>query len=943
MSVSRRLLALVCAVLVLLYSADAARAAITQVAASVAQQLVPTNSTLTIPVPAGTVAGDVLLAQVTGSANPLIITPPAGWTLIRSNSQNLLAAGITQALYYRVATGSEPASYTFTLSVAAWVAGSMITFRGVNTTTPVLGHAGQGGVLLLATAPAVAGCPAGAMQVGFFGFNTGALGLTIGAGQTPYATTTTNALLGVTILNGGVILGSAGSCTAVTTLAVNVTANVAQQVVLNPSPVPAPTIHHFEMNPPTTGITCKAQSITIKACMDAACSSVYNGAVTATLAPAAGWRTGAVQVLASGSGVVPFQPLTAGTYTLSVTASTPALASGGGTTCPTGGDGTCTIRVYDTALAFSTPNLVAALNSPTITVSALGTDPQTKQCIPEFASVTRAVSFWTSYTNPASGTRALTLIANPAGSATSTVLATSSPGTAVSLAFNASGQAQIQLNYPDVGQLALNAAYTGTLANNDVGLSMTGSSSFITKPYTLVLSNIRRTSDASAPPANPTTASSPLFARAGESLTMTVTAQNALGAATPNYGRETPAHRAVLISSLVAPAGGSNALAQPAAGVSQFGGYFANGSYSSGATTLTDLVWNEVGILRLTPHVASASGLGYLGLGDLGSGDGSVLTASANIGRFAPHRFMLSSPGLVNRQALGCSPASPFTYLGEAMRLQGQLTAVAVGGTTTTNYDSALGFAKLGSASALGIAAANVNGGTITPLSARLTTGGAAPSWSGGTTTLLQTATVARTSAPDGPFLNARLGIAPTDSDATALAASALNLDAQNSGSASHASLGTTQLRAGRLKLSNALGSDQLDLPVPAQLEAWNNGFTRNTLDNCTPVVPAGIGVATFGNYLGGLNSSNLGASRLQFGTPPQLASQGRVGVTVTRPGTAVRGSADLTFDLDANGYGYLKGYVAGGNYTATLQPWARVTFGGYDLKQPLIFIRENY
>ncbi|GAB3248876.1 DUF6701 domain-containing protein [Chitinimonas naiadis] len=932
-----------CALMLLMLSAAQGFAAITEIAATTAISSNATALAIAVPVPAGTVSGDVLIAQIAASKASETITAPAGWTAIRSNSQTLLSAGMTQAIFYRVAGASEPASYSFSLSSATWVAGSMITFRGVDNSSPIFGHSGAGGVLLLSTIPAIASCPAGTMQVALFGFNTGALGLTIGAGITPYATTTTNPVLGVTILNGGKLLASAGSCPSLTTLAVSVTANVGQQVALNPA-VPPVTIHHFELNPPITGLTCKPANITIKACMDAACSSVYNGAVLVTLSPLTGWTNGVAQTLISGTGTYPFQPMSPGSYTLSVSSSTPAFSNT--TTCPSGGNGSCTIQVYDSGLVFNPPsytlpNMVAGINSSTITVAALGADPATQQCVPSFANVSRVVSFWAAYTNPNSGSKAVSLTANPAGVASTAALGGSAPGTPFVLAFNGSGQAQIRLNYADVGQLSLNAAYTGTLLNGDLGLSMSGSGSIVVKPYTLVLSNIKRTSTGAAPPSNPTTASSPLFARAGDALTMTVTAQASGGAVTPNFGKETPTQGAVLIAGLVSPVGGTLATAQTTAGASQFGGYLLNTGYSGGAATLTDLAWNEVGIMTLTPHVGSISGLGYLGIGDLGSGDGSVLTASANLGRFAPHHFSVSSPVLSNRADLSCVPASSFTYLGEPLRAQMQLTAQAAAGQTTRNYDGTLGYAKLVSSASLGLDAIDITGAIRTPFAARLSVTSQAVSWASGVATAATLFSIARATAPDGPYLNVYAGIAPVDSDSTALASSALNLDTTNSGSLNHLSLGTSVLRYGRLKLSNALGSDQLDLPIPAVVESWSNGFTQNRNDNCTLITPNGVGVASLGNYQGGLNASNMGISHVSYGAT--VANQGKIVLSLLRPGANVRGSVDLTLDLDAYGFSYLKGVAAGGNFNVSLMPWARATLGLYDLKQPLIYLRENY
>ena len=74
------------------------------------------GKTATAPVnrPSGVVANDLLVVGLTfdkGSAE--IISPPAGWTLIR-RTNNSTDNGI--ATYYKVAGVSEPSSYTFTLT-----------------------------------------------------------------------------------------------------------------------------------------------------------------------------------------------------------------------------------------------------------------------------------------------------------------------------------------------------------------------------------------------------------------------------------------------------------------------------------------------------------------------------------------------------------------------------------------------------------------------------------------------------------------------------------------------------------------------------------------------------------------------------------------------------------------------------------------------------------
>ena len=97
------------------------------------------TATLQISVPSGRQANDLLLATVT-VAGGQTVTAPAGWTLVRSDAS---ASALRQAVFYRVAAGSEPASYTFSLSGARTAGGGMALYRGVSTTTPIEANSGR--------------------------------------------------------------------------------------------------------------------------------------------------------------------------------------------------------------------------------------------------------------------------------------------------------------------------------------------------------------------------------------------------------------------------------------------------------------------------------------------------------------------------------------------------------------------------------------------------------------------------------------------------------------------------------------------------------------------------------------------------------------------------------------------------------------------------------
>jgi hypothetical protein len=94
---------------------------------------------LPIATPAGTAAGDVLIA---GVAEHEIgrITAPAGWTLLREDK---VQGDVWLWMWYRVAGGSEPAEHVWEVPDKA-ANGAILDYRGVDTASPVVASAGQG-------------------------------------------------------------------------------------------------------------------------------------------------------------------------------------------------------------------------------------------------------------------------------------------------------------------------------------------------------------------------------------------------------------------------------------------------------------------------------------------------------------------------------------------------------------------------------------------------------------------------------------------------------------------------------------------------------------------------------------------------------------------------------------------------------------------------------
>src|SRR5678810_1476683 len=88
--------------------------------------------------PTGTVSGDVMVAHLIDEGNHTI-TPPSGWTQI-DNQLVTSGSSIRAASFYKVAGGSEPSSYTWTITGHTYTEIDIISYSGVDNTTPINAH-----------------------------------------------------------------------------------------------------------------------------------------------------------------------------------------------------------------------------------------------------------------------------------------------------------------------------------------------------------------------------------------------------------------------------------------------------------------------------------------------------------------------------------------------------------------------------------------------------------------------------------------------------------------------------------------------------------------------------------------------------------------------------------------------------------------------------------
>jgi len=109
-------------------SAAQALSTISHRASTTAGALAATS--LTIAKPAGTVAGDVLIARIANRNQvAAVLAAPSGWTVLRSDQS---ASQLKTWVAWKLATASEPASYAFAIDLASNLAGSISAFAGVD-------------------------------------------------------------------------------------------------------------------------------------------------------------------------------------------------------------------------------------------------------------------------------------------------------------------------------------------------------------------------------------------------------------------------------------------------------------------------------------------------------------------------------------------------------------------------------------------------------------------------------------------------------------------------------------------------------------------------------------------------------------------------------------------------------------------------------------------
>ncbi len=594
----------------------------------------------------------------------------------------------------------------------------------------------------------------------------------------------------------------------------------------------APPLHHLEIRHGSgSGVTCSPSTLTLLACQDAACATPYTGGVTGTLS-------------ASGAGMTVNWP---GGTTFSI-----AAGSGSATTdvqvttagsVVLGATGASPTPVNATSCNFGSPGCTFTAADSGFLFDVPNHVSDTSQTV-SVSAVRKSDTAAVCVPAFASVSKAVTFscaYTNP-GSGTLPVRvggAALNAGNSTAAACDAAGRAvTLTFNASGIASTTVQYADVGQMV---LSARYAGSGA---AEAGLVMTGSDSFIAAPASFGFSATTAGPI--KAGTAFGTSVTARNSNNVTTPNFGRESTPQSATLALTRAQPSG---------AGASN--GVFTGslGAFSAGVATANNLVWSEVGRADLT---ATLSGGNYLGSSLTASGT----TGSAGaVGRFIPHHFDVAVTPACGSFSYAAQPFSVTVTAKNGLSTPG----------TTVNYDgssnTAPNFAQavtLSDAPALGVGSFGSTGA----ISSTLFMAGVATS----TTPAYSYATKL---TPEKT-----LAVRATDADAVT-----------SSGYAE----GSMLLRSGRLRLSNAFGSEKTALVMTVQAQYWGgNAWVPNSADSCTTLPTASV---VRSGYL-----DNKGAVTSAWATTASSVtiSGGSGALTLSAPSPSSTGSVDIALNLGA-------------------------------------------
>ncbi|MCJ8269289.1 MAG: hypothetical protein MJK04_07780, partial [Psychrosphaera sp.] len=714
-------------------------------------------------------------------------------------------------------------------------------------------------------------------------------------------------------------------------------------------------VHHYQFEYDASGLTCKTQEVKIKACVNAACDSLYESESTLSLVATNGELNSVTTDLTFTKEItVELAEILPTTIKLSMNSASPSADL----ECYENGqlEASCDYKLEDSGFIFVNEddnNLIIpsqisgkpsniGYNKKTITLQAVQTDTTTGACTDFFANNTEVVVNL-AYQCEDPGSCKVYQCLDPNNCPSNAVTITNNGKTnplkeyssyaSHNLLFGIDSKATIAITYPDAGKIKLHAQRSIVLSPNKTTDMKGTSNSFVVRPFGFYM-NIGM---------NPgsTDNSGNVFTRAGETFDMTLSsviwqagedddnngepdagADLSNNPVTLNFGNEISGEQATIATALVSPAVGNN----PPLVNSNFTAFLAGRQSKVGTNGVS---WGDVGVVSFT-----AAGDGnYIDSGD------NITTTIPHVGRFVPDHFKLKSSSL--NQA-----CTSFSYMDQRVNLAINIEAQGVGDIPLLNYDSAPDSDNSNDSgndnqfhgkSVVSLVAENNNLGV--DLGHRFS--GVSLDWENGeinTTFATSFSRLQVISGMDGPYDNLIAGIKVDDGDAHAvinLTGVIANMNVLDMGDCTeqgdcdavklHA--GEVKYRYGRLASSPVFGPATNLINAPIQTEYWDSkSFVLSLDDSCSTLQASDIDLSG--------NSASPFADRYDVKDLTSHAKNGSLTVNTSSEDTS-------TTQLDAaNGYFYLTlnppifdtgntGYVPV-TINAAAYPWLQYDWGTF-------------
>lgn len=466
------------------------------------------------------------------------------------------------------------------------------------------------------------------------------------------------------------------------------------------------------------------------------------------------------------------------------------------------------------------------------------------------------------------------------------------------------------------------------------------------------------------------TAATRVIHKAGQPFSVSAAAQNFASVTTTNYTGTPTAALSACTS------------AAPSSCIATLGAFsIGAGAAVAGLINSATATYNEVGSFAVQLQDKTFAAVDLSNPSDLTPKDctaagGWICSSTLSVGRFVPDHFNVAYnvPTFMPAILDVTHNIDNFTYIGQAfnfdtLAMPGSaplmtISAMGAGGNVTGNYTAGTvgttpgvlwklnnGFINSQAwtdASAVPCATCPlvVNGGAfVVGTSDALTPGTGTAAFS------LTSAYYTRPASPVAAFnaaltLSGNLGV---DGDAVAAAAPATYQFAAVGFDAGAALATDAQMRYGRVNLSNAHGSELLQLPIAVSAQYWNgSGYVTSVTDSATTLNATTVNSTnwtdiTAGNWqkLSASSTWPAGATSVVPATASVALANGVSGFNLAAPGSGNTGSVDMTIPV-----------LTGAGCNAVPTPLGcylpkstavRATFGVYKGSNDFIYLRENY